>query len=667
MDLTSSGCPPGMATDVTTITAPPGMLQYEWAASEWGVSASTSDLNPGGPNSYFTFRTLASGTEAQGMNVYHAQANDFKVYYRPNANHTPIPLIDSVGNRQTIRCNMLSAIDPAKPFWSPLYINIQNTKPTMLIDTLSMCDGRIQLTNVSYVPGDPSLVVDSLTTWQCYNSPDGSGPVDTTFTGQMGYYQCNNTDIRTILVRTNTTDPECYSEGIYHVKPLQNPQTGFTISNRVLCDADETRLADTTSDIAWRTWYFRSENDTNGTQLDSITGRGTDQQIINRGFTHAVEPIHLVNYNGLYYVNPLLTTDTIWCHGDAYDTVAVFLHPELEVIGDTIVCQGSLTDATVRAIGVEGCTYEWSRTNGAITGGLPAGDHLAVEPYADTAVYYVKVTSPQGCVAWDSVHAYLVRPHLSINPLDGRICPGDTATLTGLDADHYTWTASPADPTLAGQDSNTIIRVSPEQTTTYTLIGHGSNDCDAAPITQVVTIYPLPIPSVIVDPSIIDSDHPTATLRDNSTYSVNSSWLFNNSERVDGQQVTHTFEEALGSDSVRVLLTSYNALNCPINHMFSIPVVLFTAWFPNIITPNSDDQNSTFRMFSRCEYEYFQILIYNRRGSLVYKSDNPLFEWDGHDMSGRECPQGAYVYVCNYRKPGVHELKKLTGSVTILR
>lgn len=666
MTIVSSGCPPGMSTDVTTLSAPRGMLQYEWGASQWGASNPVTRLDPGGEDSYFTFRTLATGTEAQGLWQYHVQAGDFRVNYRPNAAHTPIMLTDSVGNYQTFRCNMMSAIDPSKPFWSPLYVNVQNTKPTMEIDSLSMCDGTIVLNNRSYVPGDPTRVIDSTTVWICYNNADGTGAADTTFTGQSGVYVTHNTNVRSILVRTNTIDEGCYSEAIYNVKPIQNPRAGMTISNRVLCDADETRIADTTRDVTLRKWYFLNSADSTGTVVDSVIDRNNEYQIINRGFTHAVEPIKLVDFNGLYYVNPYLTTDTIWCSDTAYDTVAVFLHPELEVTGDTIVCQGSQTDATVRAVGVDSCTYEWSRTYGTITGGLPAGDHLAVEPYADTSVYYVKVTSPQGCVAWDSVHAYLVKPKLSVFPTSARICPTDTAIITGFNADHFTWTAQPEDPTLAGQDSLAEIHVSPDVTTVYTMVGHGANNCDASPLTQTITVYPLPVSKVGLSPSAVDSDNPTLTLRDESQYSVASSWLFNNSERVDGKQVVHTFEEALGKDSVYVLLTSFNELNCPTDYYFSIPVYLYTAWFPNAITPTSNDVNSKFKLFALAEYEYFHIGIYNRSGMLVYESDDPNFEWDG-TSNGQPCPQGAYVYVCNYRKPGVNELRNMHGTVTIIR
>lgn len=725
MALSPSGCPPGESEDVTTITAPTGMQAYEWSASEFGKTNNPDydfmlpDENDpdGGMSHYFTFRVLADSTQATYQ--YNVQTSDFRVFYRPNANHLQIPIgRDSIGNIQTFRCRMKSALNPAYPFWSQIYLNVQNTKPTMKIDTLAMCGGDVKMKNASFVPGDPSLVVDSLTKWSVYSNTLCSGIPDTVMVGDSVMYHTDARGLRGLLVRTNTTDTGCYSEKRYIIRPKLNPKVGMTISDRELCDTATTRLADTTSDGLSREWIFLRPDDSTGTTFDTIRGEGSENQIINRAFTHGVEPIVLRVYNGQSYINPLMTTERIYCYGVAHDTVAVFLHPELEVTGDTIVCKGSKTEAVVRTIGVDSCTFEWSRSYGSITGSIPEGDTLRVEPYADTSTYYVRVTSKKGCVAWDSIRAYLVSPKLRIFPADGRICPGDSAMLVGQDATYYTWSGSPADSNLPAssyildtilitRDSTIMtidtivlvdldsivydttmidttiivsysidsiwstldtIYVHPDTTTIYTMVGHGMNNCDADPLTQQVTVVPLPVLRVSANPSVVDCDDPTVTLRDISPNSIASTWLFNNSELVEGREVTHTFEEAMGAqgDSVHVLLTSYNELNCPKEYNFAIPVYLFTSWFPNAFTPGSNDDNSKFKLFTNNPYEYFHIYIYDRRGMLVFESTDPQFEWDG-TLNGVLCPQGAYVYICSYRKPGVNTLKSLKGTITLVR
>lgn len=670
MRLLASGCPAGRSTDVTTLQAPRGMLLYEWGASEWGVSDPVIQLEEGGDNEYFTFRTLASGTEAAGFSTYRVQASDFTIRYRPNPNHTPLQVFDSVGQSQTFRCRMTSALDPSKPFTSSLYTNVTNNKPTMMVDTLKFCDGNVRFWNKSFVPGGtPEMVLNHLTQWNFYNNPGCLGDPIATFTGDSVDYQFEDTQVRGFSVRTEGASAGCYSEAIYPIKPLANPKPGMTVSDHVLCDTGRTTITDTTSNRFYREWYILSESATaydSTAPRDTLRGYADENVTFTRPFSHNIEPIELMVRNGLYYINPYLTSDTIWCHASAYDTVAVFAHPELEVTGDTIVCQGSKTDAYVRAVGRPGCTFEWSRTYGSITGGIPPGEHLQVAPYADTSVYYVRVTSPEGCVAWDSLHAYLVRPQLYMIPEDGIICPYDSVQLIGMAADHYSWTASPADPSLAGQEDADKIWVTPSRTTTYTMVGHGSNGCNASPLTKKVTVRPLPVPRIVTNPDFVDADDPTIVIRDVSPYGVTTLWEFDDGAISQSREVTHTFTNAVGNDSVYVRLTSGNVLNCTVSKQLGIPVSLYTIWMPAIFTPGSEDENAIFRMYTINDYENFHIYIYNRFGGLVFESDNPSFEWDG-TYNGTPCQQGAYVYVLNYRKPGANTLKSKSGTITLIR
>ncbi len=667
MEIQSSGCPAGLSTDVTTLMAPRDLQNYVWYASEWGVADPTSSLAEGNDNAHFTFRQLTP--DQSTSNQYNVQASDFQVTRRRDANGNTV-ICDSVGNKQTFRCKMTSALDPSRPFDSYLYVNVQNKKPTMLVDSLFACDGSVKLWNKSKVPGATremdKVVLDS-TLWLFYNNPDCGGTAIATMVGDSVETFFNDTEMKGVRVRSFTTDSTCYSDATYPIQPRENPRAGMSISERVLCDANPTTITDTTQgENLTREWSFRAPNSEDTALTVKVRGAGDENRSLTRSFTHLNEPIELVVYNGTYQVNPFDLYDTLWCQTKVRDSVSVFLHPELEVLGDTIVCEGSKTDATVRAIGTDSCTYEWSLSPNSITGDLPAGSRLQVTPYADKATYYVKVTSPKGCVAWDSIHAYVVRPKVSIFPTDGRICPGDVATLTGSDAHHFTWTASPVDSSLTGQDSASQIRVSPKETTVYTMVGHGSNGCDATPLQKTVTIMPLPVASVRLTPEYIDTDDPTVVLRDQSEYGVSSQWQFNDGMTATGREVSHTFENCIGFDSVPVTLTSYNALDCPTVYRFNIPVIVFTAWFPTAFTPGSNDDNSKFSLYTINEYELFHIYIYNRRGELVYDSDNVHFQWDG-TKDGEPCPQGAYVYTCRFRRPGTTALSSMQGTVTLIR
>lgn len=698
MEITTSGCPAGRSTDVTTLSAPPGMRNYVWYRSEYGGysplnNTSTFTLPVSDPNStaYYTFHQLTPSVgDSDSAYRYRAQAEDFSVEYMPNTAHaTGIAAPeDSMCNRQVFRCTVTSAINPAKPYESDIYSIVQNIKPTMDVDTLSLCGGDVRLRNTSYVPGSESMVVYDSTVWSFYDNPLCTGDPDTVVYGETVEMNFPGSAARGVKVRSNINEwdadipnnsrPEhnaCYSEAVYPLRLLPNPVAGFRLSDTILCASDPVAtLYDTTSNSTYRKWIFRAAtNDSTHALTDTVVGDGADQ---NRTYQHTfpihsdgVEPIGLIVRNGNYYLNPTNQSEVIWCEDTVYHSLNIFTNPQLTGHGDSIVCQGDRTRVWVTS-DIENCTYQWSTRYGTLSGGnLQDADTLKVQPYADTATYYVLVTSPapQNCQAWDSARVFLVSPRLAMLPSDGRICPGDPVTLTGSNAHHFTWTASPADTSLNGQDSNASIVVYPQVNTTYTLVGHGSNDCNASPLTTAVTVYPYPVPVVELDPGAVDSEDPTLILRDVSPYSVMSAWTFAGGEIVPGREVTHTFEEVAGADSVYVTLTNANELNCETVYPFSIPVNLYTAWFPNVFTPGSEDANAKFKLYTINAYEIFHIYIYNRFGQLVYDSSDPAFEWDGTMGDGSFCPQGTYTYICRYRKPGANTLASMFGSITLVR
>lgn len=71
---------------------------------------------------------------------------------------------------------------------------------------------------------------------------------------------------------------------------------------------------------------------------------------------------------------------------------------------------------------------------------------------------------------------------------DKTICEGEYATLTASGGTNVLWTATPADPSLSGQEANMSITVSPGQTTTYTAEVWGSNALCSAPADAVVFV-----------------------------------------------------------------------------------------------------------------------------------------------------------------------------------
>ncbi|MCK4746067.1 MAG: gliding motility-associated C-terminal domain-containing protein [Bacteroidales bacterium] len=64
---------------------------------------------------------------------------------------------------------------------------------------------------------------------------------------------------------------------------------------------------------------------------------------------------------------------------------------------------------------------------------------------------------------------------------------------------------------------------------------------------------------------------------------------------------------------------------------------------PNVFTPNGDGSNDEFMIRGLARGS--SLLIYDRTGKEVYKSDNYEHNWNGRDMNGRELTPDTYWYV----------------------
>ncbi|MDX2281208.1 MAG: choice-of-anchor I family protein, partial [Saprospiraceae bacterium] len=151
---------------------------------------------------------------------------------------------------------------------------------------------------------------------------------------------------------------------------------------------------------------------------------------------------------------------------------------------DAITCAGG--SVTLTAAG--GGTYSWS------TGANTAA--ITVNP-ATTTTYTVTVTNAAGCTATSSstitvnplpTPSITVAENSGIEPNDGSICTGASATLTATGGGTYAWSTGA---------STAEITVSPASTTTYTVTVTNANGCTATS-TRTITVNPLPTPSIAV-------------------------------------------------------------------------------------------------------------------------------------------------------------------------
>ena len=291
---------------------------------------------------------------------------------------------------------------------------------------------------------------------------------------------------------------------------------------------------------------------------------------------------------------------------------------------------------------------------------------LLTLPYGNHAVV-LTATNADGCstTVTDTVHVYGA-PTVSMAATVGSICVGDTVILHAEGNARYVWSSTPNDSSLASQQGQSTIYVTPRTTTVYTLEPVQENPCSTEGANILVEVVQTPVPQIWFNATSVGIDNPTVNMTDISNDRARTEWHFSDGLSDEGVSVSHTCL-ALDADSVTIRMTTCNRLECCADTIISLPVHDESIWFPSIFTPGSNDENDHFRIMATFPLLQFEFYVYDRQGRLVYTSTDPEAGWDGRDLRGQPCPQGAYVYYYRYSILGIDDYYPGAGTVTLIR
>lgn len=271
-----------------------------------------------------------------------------------------------------------------------------------------------------------------------------------------------------------------------------------------------------------------------------------------------------------------------------------------------------------------------------------------------------RMTLRRYCLEEDLVRlvAHILQPRIVAG--SERICLGDSVVLHAEQTDYYRWAMRPEDTTFDGCEGCRSLTVSPQTTTTYYLLTPGGTVADSV----VIVVQPYPELRVVADVEAVDFDNPVLTLEELSEAVKRVRWSFSDGGEATGRKVRWHFGNVTG-DSLWVNVEGCTEIGCCSDTLLVFPISIVSVWFPNVFTPDGEMNNRFVMVTNQAVVEY-EMTIYNRQGLLVARCTDAFAGWDGKDIRGAACQQGAYAYICEYRLAG-NVAKRYLGTVLLLR
>jgi len=325
-----------------------------------------------------------------------------------------------------------------------------------------------------------------------------------------------------------------------------------------------------------------------------------------------------VNLNVSVVNNPIITGDTTFC------------------VGETLQLYSNATP---------GISYIWTGPNGFTS----SSQNLTI-PQVSVNIAGKYTLTVIGCAN------LAVDKTVSVNKVptitgDTTICAGDTLKLNSSTAieNSYLW-KGPNGFSTTKQDL-AILNFNESLAGKYSLTVSG---CENEAVSKIVSIAPGPVINLGNDTIICQG---SVIFLNAGNAGLNYQWNTGANSQTIPVATSGTYSvivsdgSCIGSDDIFID-------NCGSE-----------LWFPNVFTPNDDGINDRFRPVSLRTIGSYRILIFNRWGQWLYKSNDAYAGWDGI-FEGTKCPDGVYYYVAEYsfgRQASSLDQKIKRGAVTILR
>jgi gliding motility-associated-like protein len=318
------------------------------------------------------------------------------------------------------------------------------------------------------------------------------------------------------------------------------------------------------------------------------------------------------------------------------DVVVRPVNEVVEIDGDSVLCPGDVLNlfCTVNV------PFWWSDSNNP-NDTLSLLPILVATPSVPTTYYL------NGVAKVDSVRVTFVNPPIINLGPDTLLCLNDSIKLDAFtsDAVYYNWSTG---------DTTSFIQVKDTGVYYVDVYNTGCLSSD----TVVVSDY--------LENDLFD-------LGADSTYCFfNGDTLYLNGPAADSylwQPTGETTPNITVFAPAIYTLTATKTNGCKVTSLISVREICEpNVFIPTAFTPDDDGINDIFLPYIN-NVENFNFRILNRRGQIVFYSEDASKGWDGK-FNGVDAPIGVYVYRLNYLafdNEGSKIKEKLLGTITLIR
>ncbi len=363
---------------------------------------------------------------------------------------------------------------------------------------------------------------------------------------------------------------------------------------------------------------------------------------------------------GIYEVE---ATETGFCSSTA--TIEVRLSPaaELSEIENTINCDGGNVLTAILSSG-DPSDYTFSWSNGA------QGQTITVN---QTGSYTVNAYPVGNISCADSLSTEVTEIYQPLNVTltsetnceDGSILlVGSVTGASGNYLINLTNSNGTIIPTIDASQSSLEWNIVESDNYTLTVTDQGPGGCDPVIITRTLSVQEVFAPTIESTYFICSTGLETerSVLLDPGSFG-SYRWTLPNGS-------TSTSRTVLASQP-GVYEVTLTAVGCEYNITTRVLEDCKPKVFaPNAIRPDGNiAENRTFSVFANEYVGEFQIIIFNRWGTIVFEAKDKNFEWDATDLKGTAVPQGLYAYVITFKSTETDNdrVYERRGGVNVLR